>query len=171
MSRIETAVARDASARILALSLTLGALVLALFLPPLSGELPPAGQRALIVTVITIVLWTSEVLEPGVTALLSVTLLALTGAAGNVRDALQGFAKPGAVLPGRRADDGCSRRAQRAGRAAGPHRPHEGARAEPGGYLQLVLAFPVLTFVLPSATTLVDAELANGEVEAIDWTR
>jgi len=71
-----------------------GALAAALFLPPLMTGLPLAGQRALLVTLITIVLWTTETLEPGVTALLSVTLLALTGASGGMRAALQGFANP-----------------------------------------------------------------------------
>jgi len=47
-----------------------------------------AGQRALIVTVITIVLWTGEILA----ALIGVTLLALSGATRSLRDALQGFA-------------------------------------------------------------------------------
>jgi len=71
---------------------TLGGLVLAFSLPPLAEGLPLAGQRALIVTLAAIVLWTTEALEPGVTALLSVALLALTGS--GMRGALQGFASP-----------------------------------------------------------------------------
>jgi anion transporter len=153
MSRIEAAVARDAPARILALGLTLGALGLGLFLPPLAEGLPPAGQRALVVTLITIVLWTSEILEPGVTALLSVSLLALTGAAGTMRVALQGFANPvpyflvGVLTMGVAVVR--SGLAERLARTI-----LERARGRSlAVYLQLVLAFPALTFVLPSATT------------------
>jgi anion transporter len=153
MSRIETAVARDAPARTLALGLALGLLGLALFLPALSEGLPAAGQRALVVTLITIVLWTSELLEPGVTALLSVTLLALTGAAGSVRGALQGFANPvpyflvGVLTMGVAVVR--SGLAERLARTI-----LERARGRSlAVYLQLVLTFPVLTFVLPSATT------------------
>ena len=153
MSRIETAVARDTPARTLVLGLVLGALGLALFLPPLAEGLPVAGQRALLVTLITIVLWTAEVLEPGVTALLGVTLLALTGAAGNVRAALQGFANPvpyfliGVLTRGVAVVR--SGLAERLARTI-----LERARGRSlAVYLQLVLAFPVLTFVLPSATT------------------
>jgi len=72
----------------------LAALVLALALPPLVPDLPVAGQRALLVMLIAIVLWTSERLEPGVTALLAVALLPLTGATTTMRAALQGFANP-----------------------------------------------------------------------------
>ncbi|HEY7362732.1 MAG TPA: SLC13 family permease [Methylomirabilota bacterium] len=134
--------------------LALGGLVLGLvLLPPLSDGLPLAGQRALIVMLIAIVLWTSELLEPGVTAVLGVTLLALTGAAGSVRDALQGFASPvpyflvGVLTMGVAVvRSGLAERLARAiltwarGRSLAV-------------YLQLVLAFPALTFVLPSATT------------------
>jgi anion transporter len=153
MSRIETVGARDAPARTLVLSLTLGALGLALFLPPLAEGLPPAGQRALVVTLITIVLWTSEILAPGVTALLSVTLLALTGAAGNMRAALQGFANPvpyflvGVLTMGVAVVR--SGLAERLARTI-----LERARGRSlAVYLHLVLAFPLLTFALPSATT------------------
>jgi len=153
MSGIQTAVARATPARTRVVGFVLGALGLALFLPPLAEGLPVAGQRALLVTLITIVLWTAEVLEPGVTALLGVTLLALTGAAGNVRAALQGFANPvpyfliGVLTMGVAVVR--SGLAERLARTI-----LERARGRSlAVYLQLVLAFPVLTFVLPSATT------------------
>ena len=95
MSRTETAVLGAAARRkTKALAVPLAGLGAALFLPPLFAGLPLAGQRALIVTLITIVLWTGEIVAPGVAALLSVTLLALSGATGSLRDALQGFANP-----------------------------------------------------------------------------
>jgi sodium-dependent dicarboxylate transporter 2/3/5 len=153
MSRLETAVVGRTSARRPVLVLTLGALGLALFLPPLTEGLPLAGQRALLVTLITIVLWTSEVLEPGVTALLGVTLLALTGAAGSLRGALQGFASPvpyflvGVLTMGVAVVR--SGLAERLARTI-LESAHGRSLAV---YLQLVLSFPVLTFVLPSATT------------------
>jgi anion transporter len=153
MSRSETVVARGAPARTLALGGILGVLGLGLFLPPLADGLPIAGQRALLVTLITIVLWTAEILEPGVTALLSLALLALTGAAGTMRAALQGFASPvpyfliGVLTMGVAVVR--SGLAERLARTI-----LERARGRSlAVYLQLVLAFPVLTFVLPSATT------------------
>jgi citrate:succinate antiporter len=152
MTHGRTAVLGGAPARRLALALTLGTLGLALVLPPLAPGLPPAGQRALVVTLITIVLWTAEALEPGVTALLSVALLALAGAA-DLRTALQGFASPvpyfllGVLTMGVAVvRSGLAERLARAilARARG---------RSLAVYLQLVLAFPVLTFILPSATT------------------
>ena len=114
MSRTEAAVAGGTRRRALALAVPLAGLTAGLFLPPLLAGLPLAGQRALIVTLITILLWTGELLEPGVAALVGVTLLALSGATRSLGDALQGFANPvpffliGAALvgPGRRAAQG-----------------------------------------------------------------
>jgi len=153
VSRLETAVAGGAPIRTVGLTLVLGALGLGLALPPLGAGLSVAGQRALLVTLITIVLWTTETLEPGVTALLSVALLALTGAADSLRAALQGFASPvpyflvGVLTMGVAVVR--SGLAERLARAI-----LERARGRSlAVYLQLVLAFPVLTFVLPSATT------------------
>jgi solute carrier family 13 (sodium-dependent dicarboxylate transporter), member 2/3/5 len=99
------------------------------------------------------VLWTTETLEPGVAALLSVALLALTGGAGGMRAALQGFASPvpyflvGVLTMGVAVVR--SGLAERLARAI-----LERARGRSlAVYLQLVLAFPALTFILPSATT------------------
>ena len=154
MSRIETAAAaHGAPARTLALTLVLGALGLALWLPPLAEGLPLAGQRALVITLVTIVLWTTEALEPGVTALLSVTLLALTGAAPTMRAALQGFANPVPYfLIGVLTMGVAVVRSGLAERLAHAILERAGGRRL-AVYVQLVLAFPVLTFVLPSATT------------------
>ena len=86
MSRAQAAAAATTPVRSLALAATLGILALALFVPPMFDGLSGAGQRALLVTLMIIVLWTTEALEPGVTALLAIVLLALTGAAeGSVR--------------------------------------------------------------------------------------
>ena len=153
MSRTEAAVAGGTRRRALALAVPLAGLTAGLFLPPVLAGLPLAGQRALIVTLITILLWTGEILAPGVAALLSVTLLALSGATGGLRDALQGFANPvpffliGVLTMG--AAVVRSGLAERLARTI-----LERARGRSlAVYLQLVLSFPVLTFLLPSATT------------------
>jgi anion transporter len=130
-----------------------GVLLLSFFLPSLFAGLPARGQRALAVTLITIVLWTTRGMDSGVTALLGVALLALTGAAGGMRQALVGFANPvpyflvGVLTMGVAvAKSGLAERMAR----------HilSGARGRAlRVYLQLVVAMPVLTFLLPSATT------------------
>lgn len=136
-----------------ALTVALGALVVSLFLPQLSVALPLRGQRALGVTLITIVLWTSGILSSGTTALLSVILLALTGATSSLREALSGFAHPvpyflvGVLTMGLAVvKSGLAERVARWVLHRGQGRGRE-------MYLQMLLAFPVLTFLLPSATT------------------
>ncbi len=153
MSRTEAAAAGGTRPRTKALVVPLAGLGAALFMPPLLPGLPLAGQRALIVTLITILLWTGELLAPGVAALLSVTLLALSGATGSLREALQGFANPvpffliGVLTMGVAVVR--SGLAERLARAI-----LERARGRSlTVYLQLVLSFPVMTFLLPSATT------------------
>ncbi len=131
----------------------LAALALGLFLPPLLGGLALQAQRALIVTLITIVLWTTRSIDAGATSLLGVALLALTGATTGLRQALQGFANPvpyflvGVLALGVAvAKSGLAERVAR----------HVLDRADGRAlrvYVQLVLAMPVLTFLLPSATT------------------
>jgi anion transporter len=153
MSRTEAAVAGGTRRKTLALVVPLAALAASLFLPPMLAGLPLAGQRALIVTLITILLWTGEILEPGVAALVGVTLLALSGATRSLRDALQGFANPvpffliGVLTMGVAVVR--SGLAERLARTI-----LERSRGKSlAVYLQLVLSFPILTFVLPSATT------------------
>src|SRR5687768_8734697 len=131
-------------------ALVMGALGLTLLLPPLFHGLSLSGQRALLVTLITIVLWTTRWLDSGATALLGVTLLGLTGATRSFREALQGFASPvpyflvGVLALGVAvAKSGLAERVAR-------HILHR-ARGRPlAMYVQLVLAMPVLTFILPS---------------------
>src|SRR5438132_1049790 len=153
MSPTEAAVAAGTRRKTKALVVPVAGLGAALFLPPLLAGLPVAGQRALIVTLITILLWTGEILAPGVAALLSVSLLALSGATGTLRDALQGFANPvpffliGVLTMGVAVvRSGLAERLARTilARARG---------SSLAVYLQLVLSFPVMTFLLPSATT------------------
>jgi sodium-dependent dicarboxylate transporter 2/3/5 len=153
MSRAQAAVARTTPVRSLALTVTLGMLALALVVPPMLEGLSGAGQRALIVTLMIIVLWTTEVLEPGVTALLAIVLLALTGAAEGIRPALQGFANPVPYfLVGVLTMGVAVVRSGLAERLARSILGHARGRSL-SVYLHLVLAFPVMTFLLPSATT------------------
>ena len=123
-------------------------------------------------TLVAIVLWTTEALDAGVVALLSVTLLALSGAARSPREALEGFASPvpyfllGVLTMGAAVVK--SGLAERLARAI-----LRGARGRRGSvYAHLLLALPVLTFVLPSATTragilinVYDEVFALGRVE------
>jgi sodium-dependent dicarboxylate transporter 2/3/5 len=100
-----------------------------------------------------VALWTSAALESGTTALLAVTLLALTGAAASMREALHGFVNPvpyflvGVLAMGLAVAR--SGLAERVARRILTHARGRSLRV----YVQLVLAMPVLTFVLPSATT------------------
>lgn len=153
MSRTEAAVAGGTRRKTVALAVPIAGLAASLFLPPMLAGLPIAGQRALIVTLITILLWTGELLEPGVAALVGVTLLALSGATATLREALQGFANPvpffliGVLTMGVAVVR--SGLAERLARTI-----LERSRGKSlAVYLQLVLSFPILTFVLPSATT------------------
>jgi anion transporter len=153
MSRTDAALAGGTRRKTVALVVPIAGLAASLFLPPVLGSLPIAGQRALIVTLITILLWTGEILEPGVAALVGVTLLALSGATASLRDALQGFANPvpffliGVLTMGVAVVR--SGLAERLARTI-----LERSRGKSlAVYLQLVLSFPILTFVLPSATT------------------
>ena len=153
MSRTQAAVAGGTRRKTVALAVPIAGLAASLFLPPVLAGLPIAGQRALIVTLITILLWTGEILEPGVAALVGVTLLALSGATASLRDALQGFANPvpffliGVLTMGVAVVR--SGLAERLARTILEHSRGKSLAV----YLQLVLSFPILTFVLPSATT------------------
>ena len=129
------------------------ALIVCLTLPPLFSELSGRGQRAIVVTVIVVVLWTTAALESGTTSLLAIVLLALTGAAPTVRDALSGFVNPvpyflmGVLAMGLAVAK--SGLAERIARRILTHSRGRSLQV----YVQLVLAMPALTFILPSATT------------------
>src|SRR3989442_6853172 len=129
------------------------ALLVCLSLPPPFSELSGRGQRAIVVTVIVVVLWTTAALESGTTSLLAIVLLALTGAAPTVRDALSGFVNPvpyfliGVLAMGLAVAK--SGLAERIARRILTHARGRSLQV----YVQLVLAMPALTFILPSATT------------------
>lgn len=74
-------------------ALMVGLCVLLMAIPSPSG-LSPAGQRVLAVAVLAIGLWCTETLPAGVTGIIVVASLVLSGGAPNLREALVGFADP-----------------------------------------------------------------------------
>jgi anion transporter len=137
----------------LALAILLAVAALALVLPPLFDGLTVRGQRAIVVTLVVVTLWTTSALEAGATSFLALALLTLTGASASVREALHGFVNPvpyflvGVLAMGLAVTR--SGLAERVARRVLAHARGRSLRI----YVQLVLAMPVLTFILPSATT------------------
>jgi anion transporter len=126
---------------------------LAILAAPFPADLPWRGQRALAVVLLAIALWSTEALPAGVTGLTVIVALILSGAVPSVRDAFIGFADPvpyflvGVLTIGLAvAKSGLAERIAvlLIARAAG--RPRR-------LYVELLVAFPLLTLLLPSATT------------------
>src|ERR687888_1905426 len=72
-------------------------LAIVLALPPPPG-LSAAGRAALAVVLVAVVLWSTEALPTGATAVGAIILLALTGAVPDFQMALGGFARPGVAV-------------------------------------------------------------------------
>jgi anion transporter len=124
-----------------------------LMLAPAPAGLPEAGKRVIAVAVLAIGLWCTEAVPAAVTGLLVVLALVLSGGVAGFPAALAGFAEPvafflvGVLTIGLAvARSGLAERVARffLRRAGGSSRSL---------YLQLLLAFPLLTLILPSATT------------------
>ncbi|MBI3915495.1 MAG: anion permease [Betaproteobacteria bacterium] len=120
---------------------------------PAPAGLPEAGKRVLAVALLAIGLWCTEALPAGVTSLVLVLALVLSGAVPGFPEALAGFADPVAYFLIAVLTIGLA--VSRSGLAERIarfflRRSRGSARSL---YLQLLLAFPLLTFVLPSATT------------------
>lgn len=120
---------------------------------PAADGLTREGHRVLAVVVLAIGLWATDALPAGVTAMLVVMALAVSGAVPTVRDALAGFAEPvpyflvGVLTIGLAvARSGLAERLARVFLARSRGRPR-------ALYAQMLLAFPLMTLVLPSATT------------------
>jgi anion transporter len=126
------------------------AVLLALPSPP---GLPVAGQRVLAVTALAVGLWGSEALPPGVTGIAVVTALVLARAVPGVREALVGFADPVAYFLIGVLTLGLA--VSRSGLAERVARLFLwGCRGRPRVlFFQLLASFPLLTLLLPSATT------------------
>ena len=120
---------------------------------PLPAGLPRAGQRVLAVAVMAIGLWCTGAIPAAVTGLLVVIALTLSGGVPGFKQALVGFAEPvayfliGVLTIGLAVSQ--SGLAERVARFFLRH-CQGSARAL---YLQQLLSFPLLTLLLPSATT------------------
>ena len=70
------------------------ALCAALIAAPAPAGLPENGKRVIAVALLAIGLWCTEALPTGVTAVVLILALVLTGATPDFKDALAGFADP-----------------------------------------------------------------------------
>lgn len=125
----------------------------AIIAAPSPAGLPEAGKRVLAVGVLAIGLWCTEALPAGITSLILIVALVLTGAVPSVPAALTGFSEPVAYfLIGVLTIGLAVSRSGLADRVARYflRRSRGSARSL---YLQLLLALPLLTIILPSATT------------------
>ena len=129
------------------------ALCAALIAAPSPEGLPEAGKRTIAVAVLAIGLWCTEALPAALTSLVLVVALVLTGAVPDFPQALVGFADPvayfliGVLTIGLAVSE--SGLAERVARFF--LRRSRGSAASL--YVQLLLGFPLLTIILPSATT------------------
>jgi anion transporter len=120
---------------------------------PAPAGLSTEGQRVVAVATLAVGLWGTEALPAGVTAGVVVVALVILGAVPGMREALVGFADPvayfliGVLTIGLAvAHSGLAERVARAFL--------RGARGRPRAlYVQLLATFPLMTLLLPSATT------------------
>lgn len=126
---------------------------IALMAVPTPAGLSIEGQRVLGVMVMAIGLWGTEALPSAVTAMVAILALVISGAVPGVREGLIGFADPvayfliGVLTMGLAVSrSGLAERVARLLVRRG--------RGKAGTlYLDLLLSFPLLTLILPSATT------------------
>jgi solute carrier family 13 (sodium-dependent dicarboxylate transporter), member 2/3/5 len=131
----------------------LGALGVGLLALPTPPGLSRAGQRVLAVAAMAIGFWSTDALPMGLTGMLVVVLLVLLGGVPSLGEALAGFAHPVAYFLMGVLTIGLS--VLRSGLAERVARWFlQRARGRPRAlYVQMLLTFPLLTFLLPSATT------------------
>ncbi len=120
---------------------------------PSTAGLPEPGKRVLAVAVLAIVLWCTEALPAAVTGLILIVGLVVSGGVPGFREALVGFAEPVTYFVMGVLTIGLA--VSRSGLAERValfflRRSRGNARSL---YFQLLLAFPILTLILPSATT------------------
>lgn len=120
---------------------------------PVPAGLTPAGLRVLLIAVVAIGLWSTELLPMAVTGMLVVVALVTLGGVPTYQEALVGFAQPvayfllGVLTLGLAVSkSGLAERVARFFLRQCRGRPRL-------LYLQLLIAFPILTLLLPSATT------------------
>jgi solute carrier family 13 (sodium-dependent dicarboxylate transporter), member 2/3/5 len=131
----------------------LGAVGIGLLALPTPQGLSSAAQRVLAVAAIAIGFWSTDALPMGLTSMMVVVLLALLGGVPSFGEALAGFAHPVAYFLMGVLTIGLA--VLRSGLAERVARWFlQRARGRPRAlYVQMLLAFPLLTFLLPSATT------------------
>ncbi len=141
------------------------------------GTAPPpglslTGQRVLGIAIITIGLWSTELLPMGVTAMLLVVMLKVSGGVNDFQEALVGFSQPVAYFLIAVLTIGLA--VQKSGLAERLARfSLRRCRSSPLRlFTQLLISFPVLTLVLPSATArtgilvhVYEQALSLGEVD------
>jgi anion transporter len=126
---------------------------LAVLAAPSPAGLGPEGQRVLAVIVLAIGLWGFETLPPGVTGVVAIMALVFTHAVPGIREGLAGFADPIAYfLIGVLTLSVAVARSGLAERVAHMLLARGRGRAS-ALYVHLLLALPLLTLLLPSATT------------------
>ncbi len=126
---------------------------LVVLVAPTPAGLHIEGQRVLAVLAAAIALWGTEALPSGVTSLVVLAALVVTGAVGNVREALVGFADPAPYfLVGVLTIGLAVSRSGLAERMALWFLHRAGGRPR-ALYIQMLAAFPLMTAILPSATT------------------
>lgn len=139
--------------RSLTITALLAALCVGLMALPAPAGLSPAGQRVLAVAFLAIGLWCTDAIPAALTGLVVVIALTLSGGVPGLGEALVGFAEPvayfliGVLTIGLAvAKSGLAERVARFFL-----RRCNGSPA--ALYGQLLLSFPLLTLLLPSATT------------------
>src|SRR5688500_4734652 len=111
------------------------------------------GHRVLVIVALAIGLWSTEALPVGVTSMVVIIALVVSGAVPTVRDALYGFSEPVAYFLLAVLTIGLAvARSGLAERLALAFLRQSGGRPR-ALYWQMLLSFPLLTLVLPSATT------------------
>ena len=139
--------------RALGITVFMAGLSVALMALPAPAGLSTAGQRVLAVAVMAIGLWCTGAIPAAVTGILLVIALVLSGGVKGFPEALVGFAEPVAYfLIGVLTIGLAVMRSGLAERVARFFLRHcqGSSRAL---YLQMLLSFPLLTLLLPSATT------------------
>lgn len=133
--------------------LGLFALCILLMALPAPAGLPEAGKRVLAISVLAIGLWSTEAVPAAVTSLVVVAALVLSGGVSGFPEALAGFSEPVAFfLVGVLTLGLAVSRSGLAERVA-LYFLHRAGGSSRSLYLELLLAFPLLTLILPSATT------------------
>lgn len=137
---------------------------------PAPDGLPESGKRVLAVAILAIALWCTEAVPAAVTGLILIVGLVVSGGVPGFREALSGFSDPvvyfliGVLTIGLAvAQSGLAERVARFFLRR--------SRGSSGSlYRQLLLAFPLLTVILPSATTRT-AILVHVYEQALEMSR